>query len=366
MPGARAAVALLALAVLAAARDVAVLSARGEVGENLSPRKITSNHRKSDKAVKKDRARHMIKHGVDVDNSLPSDFDSLKDQAAKLKVQAKKKIGKAVEKSGKAIKKKGKKRDKAMQQGQELNAKGLERTAKANEKLQKAHFGTSHHYYDKISTHHDEVKNYPGKVVVHPLHAGRRRGHEAMERLGQDLGPPMGVNPPNEGPNSNAPTAVTGSTGPPPETTGATPENHGGSKVQKQPKPCVQSQWGAWSKCTTTCGPGKTTRTRKLIKKEVYHGACPPLEETQACTGMNVNANLPCPVDCKLGKWGPWSLCSSSCSGGQKLRKRNMLTAPNDQGKGCEALTEYKACNHKVTCDHNAMHRINSVRAPGE
>jgi len=47
---------------------------------------------------------------------------------------------------------------------------------------------------------------------------------------------------------------------------------------------CQVSSWGGWSPCSSLCGPGKTTRTRSVIRPESNGGvSCPDLEQHKAC-----------------------------------------------------------------------------------
>jgi len=52
-------------------------------------------------------------------------------------------------------------------------------------------------------------------------------------------------------------------------------------------------------------------------------------------------------VDCELSKWTPWSKCSVDCGGGQRERKRNVLTSPSGRsGRACDnSVKETEPCN---------------------
>uniref|UniRef100_A0A8C5EUW8 Properdin n=1 Tax=Gouania willdenowi TaxID=441366 RepID=A0A8C5EUW8_GOUWI len=54
-----------------------------------------------------------------------------------------------------------------------------------------------------------------------------------------------------------------------------------------------------------------------------------------------------CRVDGAWGQWGPWTGCSLSCGGGEKLRKRLCDNPPPEGGaRGCVGVAEQqKACN---------------------
>jgi len=73
------------------------------------------------------------------------------------------------------------------------------------------------------------------------------------------------------------------------------------------------SQWGAWSKCSKSCGSGAQTRTR----------VCQP--ENAKCIGeaadtRKCHASVGCTGE--WGAWKAWSKCSKSCDGGTRTRTR--------------------------------------------
>lgn len=71
------------------------------------------------------------------------------------------------------------------------------------------------------------------------------------------------------------------------------------------PIDCEVSKWTKWSKCSEKCGGGKRTRTRNVTVKAQYDGeSCPKLTDEEDCN------TDPCPIDCKVGKWGDFSKCS--------------------------------------------------------
>ncbi|KAM6080416.1 thrombospondin type-1 domain-containing protein 7B isoform 5-T5 [Theristicus caerulescens] len=104
------------------------------------------------------------------------------------------------------------------------------------------------------------------------------------------------------------------------------------------------------------CGPGN--RMLKAVCKnkkgeEVPHHLCSelPRPEVVAC-------EIPCPTDCVISEWSPWSPCSHSCSSknaeGSQSRSRFILALPAEGGKACppdRALQEHRACN-----DHPCVH----------
>ncbi|XP_016380716.1 thrombospondin type-1 domain-containing protein 7B-like [Sinocyclocheilus rhinocerous] len=60
---------------------------------------------------------------------------------------------------------------------------------------------------------------------------------------------------------------------------------------------------------------------------------------------------MPCPGDCVLGHWGPWTSCSQSCSSkhqeGKQSRSRLVLALPGEYGKPCPPapeLVQWRPC----------------------
>ena len=103
------------------------------------------------------------------------------------------------------------------------------------------------------------------------------------------------------------------------------------------PQDC-QGAWGDWTGCTTTCGPGFSTRDY-IVTEPAAHGgtACPsPAVETgtQSCPN-----NLPCAVDC-VGYWGPFANCSASCGNGTKSREYLVTTPAEGTGTPCPGNSE--------------------------
>lgn len=116
---------------------------------------------------------------------------------------------------------------------------------------------------------------------------------------------------------------------------------------------CVVSDWGEWSFCSRTCY-GASERNRYI---KVF-----PAGSGKSCDNTSLKETAPCnpgpaeeaaegcrapgPADCALSEWGDWSWCSSSCGGGQRERRRKVLTLPRGGGKTCDAgLAVLEPCN---------------------
>uniref|UniRef100_A0A673GL56 Thrombospondin type-1 domain-containing protein 7A n=1 Tax=Sinocyclocheilus rhinocerous TaxID=307959 RepID=A0A673GL56_9TELE len=115
--------------------------------------------------------------------------------------------------------------------------------------------------------------------------------------------------------------------------------------------PCV-SQNGS-------CGPGFQEQTLEnvcfplcIIGDPVPNDQCsgdpPPVRQT---------CEMPCPGDCVLGHWSPWTSCSQSCSSkpqeGKQSRSRLVLALPGKYGKPCPPapeLEQWRPCGtHSCT-----------------
>ena len=94
-----------------------------------------------------------------------------------------------------------------------------------------------------------------------------------------------------------------------------------------------------WTDCSAKCGVGTRTRSRAVTTEPAHGGkACPALTESKPCEGP------PCPVDCDVSDWMPWTDCSAKCGVGTRTRSRAVTTEPAHGGKACPALTESTPC----------------------
>lgn len=135
---------------------------------------------------------------------------------------------------------------------------------------------------------------------------------------------------------------------------------HGGKKcgARSQARPCNVHQcptdcddkgFGAWSKCTKSCGNGVEIRTRTVIQATYGGRPCPALQmrQEQSCNEFS------CPSDCKVSNWSPWSTCDKQCGTGTMWRTRAHLNDPRFGGKKCPALRQERQCNKQpcaITC----------------
>jgi hypothetical protein len=99
------------------------------------------------------------------------------------------------------------------------------------------------------------------------------------------------------------------------------------------------------SGCSKVCGGGTQNKTSTITQFPIGNGKkCPPLLINEKC-----NDNL-CPVDCKVGNWNNWSVCSDGdgnhikCGDGVQNRNRHISQKPLNGGVSCPSLEESKTC----------------------
>jgi hypothetical protein len=116
------------------------------------------------------------------------------------------------------------------------------------------------------------------------------------------------------------------------------------------PVTCSTSAWTPWTTCSSTCGTGTQHRARTITRYPEHGPFCPKLQETQLCNTQ------PCPVDCKLGTFNEWSLCTKSCGTGSRSRSRTVIADASAGGKACAASVQEESCNTApcaVNCQFN-------------
>jgi len=101
---------------------------------------------------------------------------------------------------------------------------------------------------------------------------------------------------------------------------------------------CNLSDWSDWSECSATCQvSGIQSRYRKFLQSNnnCRHLA---LEEIRSC----VNNSLTCNT-CQVTSWSEWSNCTAKCGGGITIRKRQIISCPDEICHN--VLEETKFCN---------------------
>ena len=98
--------------------------------------------------------------------------------------------------------------------------------------------------------------------------------------------------------------------------------------------PIEWQEWSEWSDCSTTCGKGSQIRARACTGDQ---GSCPgEFKETKDCWRILEK----CPAS-KWQEWGAWSVCSTTCGKGGKIRAR-ACAGPHRSCQG--KATEAKGC----------------------
>lgn len=124
---------------------------------------------------------------------------------------------------------------------------------------------------------------------------------------------------------------------------------------------CSWSDWGDWGECSAECSGGHHTRTRDLSVPTC--STCDtPLATDDICEARSKKEiepcnTQPCEGDCKWKEWSLWSVCSSTCDGGLKKRRREVLGASRAKLHNATCLhppvglvEELQPCNVDVPC----------------
>merc|ERR1719387_2790068 len=107
---------------------------------------------------------------------------------------------------------------------------------------------------------------------------------------------------------------------------------------------CEEGDWQI-GECSEECGGGERTNTREIISPARAGGAeCGVLLEKESCNMQ------PCPIDCVVGEWSEYGMCSAPCGGGIQTRVRQPLTDAEHGGEPCGDLSEALECN-VFACD---------------
>merc|ERR1719333_988101 len=107
---------------------------------------------------------------------------------------------------------------------------------------------------------------------------------------------------------------------------------------------CEEGDWQI-GECSEECGGGERTNTREVISPARAGGAeCGVLLEKESCNMQ------PCPIDCVVGEWSEYGMCSAPCGGGIQTRIRQPLTDAEHGGEPCGDLSEALECN-VFACD---------------
>ncbi|XP_070563195.1 uncharacterized protein [Ptychodera flava] len=79
----------------------------------------------------------------------------------------------------------------------------------------------------------------------------------------------------------------------------------------------------------------------------------------------NSVVDLKCKVDCRWGKWTPWSACSVTCGTGTRYRTRSIMRGEDNGGKACETDDYRKEiyCEEHPCLPKTCLKRLNNAGA---
>merc|ERR1719160_529214 len=107
---------------------------------------------------------------------------------------------------------------------------------------------------------------------------------------------------------------------------------------------CEVGEWQP-GECSVECGGGERVLTREVVTPAENGGAeCPIMIEKEPCNMQ------PCPIDCVVGEWSEFGMCSKDCGGGIQTRVRRAITEDEHGGEPCGDLSETAECNMDA-CD---------------
>lgn len=108
-----------------------------------------------------------------------------------------------------------------------------------------------------------------------------------------------------------------------------------------EPIDCKLKEWSDWSDgdCTGLCQRERDIATQKNECGEPCKGS---FIETKSCDTNCHKLPAVCKdsVDCEWGQWSDWGACTAPCGGGQRTRYRDIKSSPQGNGKLCESKTK--------------------------
>ncbi|NWX21848.1 CO6 protein, partial [Aegotheles bennettii] len=108
---------------------------------------------------------------------------------------------------------------------------------------------------------------------------------------------------------------------------------------------CEHYPWGPWSACSQTCTQTRHRQIRmdEYCSQNFYDQLCKKTE-TRACNQQK------CPINCRLGDFGPWSECDPCIK--KQFRVRTLLQPSQFGGEACtEPLVDSRPCFPTKLCN---------------
>uniref|UniRef100_A0A8C9SY47 Thrombospondin type-1 domain-containing protein 7A n=1 Tax=Scleropages formosus TaxID=113540 RepID=A0A8C9SY47_SCLFO len=121
----------------------------------------------------------------------------------------------------------------------------------------------------------------------------------------------------------------------------------------------VAEPWSLWKVSNVdlkeNCGEGVQTRKVRCMQNTV-DGPVDAVEE-YLCDPEEMplgaqESRLPCPEDCVLSSWGPWSLCNLPCNGFNRRERMAYPVRLPGMGKQCLVSKQSEACMLNKNCYH--------------
>ncbi|XP_043922684.1 thrombospondin type-1 domain-containing protein 7A isoform X2 [Protopterus annectens] len=111
------------------------------------------------------------------------------------------------------------------------------------------------------------------------------------------------------------------------------------SRYVEKPPECIRGEEGTQNRDVSCVQKSNGAPAEDAICE--YFEPKPHLE--QGCL-------IPCPQDCVVSEFSPWSECSKTCGSGLQHRTRSVVAPPLFDGRPCPNLTEFQACQFNP-CD---------------